>query len=30
MFRDSLHRKLEIGDFVAFGDQETNSYLGYI
>lgn len=30
MFRDSLHRKLELGDFVAFGDQETNAYLGYI
>lgn len=30
MFRDSFHRKFQLGDFVVLWDQETNAYLGYI
>lgn len=30
MYRDSLKNHLNIGDVVVYGDQETNTHLGYI
>lgn len=30
MYRDSLKNHLNVGDIVVYGDQETNTHLGYI
>ena len=30
MYRDVLNNHLNIGDIVVYGDQQTNTYLGYI
>ena len=30
MYRDVLNNHLNIGDVVVYGDQETNTHLGYI
>ena len=30
MYRDVLNNHLNVGDIVVYGDQQTNTYLGYI
>lgn len=30
MYRDSLKNHLNVGDVVVYGDQATNTHLGYI
>lgn len=30
MYRDSLKNHLNVGDIVVYGDQATNTHLGYI
>ena len=30
MYRDSLNNKLNRGDIIVYGDQQTNTHLGYI
>lgn len=30
MYRDSLNNHLNVGDIVVYGDQQTNTHLGYI
>lgn len=30
MYRDVLNNHLNVGDVVVYGDQETNTHLGYI
>lgn len=30
MYRDVLNQYLNVGDVVVYGDQETNTHLGYI
>ena len=30
MYRDSLNNKLNRGEIIVYGDQQTNTHLGYI